>query len=219
MALSPNDLRDLAAIFLSQEQQPHKPYLHAVFEREAARREAEAKPEPCKHDWDCRNARPCICLRCGAKASSPVEREGPGSAADDLPSRLRATTERMANHARVSQTLWNDHSNAVLKAADKIEAQARREQELAKSLNSVGLERDALKARVFKYDTGGGYMRSMGADFVEVEFAQLQDRVARLTEALRGMLNAFNDPGWVGTAAKACDDAAAALAEAPDAQG
>jgi len=55
---------------------------NALDREEAARREGEQKPEACAvHDWDCRPTRPCVCLRCGATASLPAEREGMGSAA------------------------------------------------------------------------------------------------------------------------------------------
>lgn len=39
----------------------------------------------------------------------------------NLPARLQSTTERMAAHAKVGMSLWDEHSNAVLEASREIE--------------------------------------------------------------------------------------------------
>ena len=49
----------------------------------------------------------------------------------------------------------------------------------ASRLEAVCAERDALKDRAFRYDTGGGFIRSMGADFVEAEFVLLLARAEK----------------------------------------
>ena len=131
--LTPGMLRDLAAIFLYREQQPHKPYLHAVFDREAARREAEGKPDP------------LACPFCGGsghkddiRISGSVMREGPGSAdapklvpnppyigpkpapaADDLVRRLRAVEPDYHYRPRYRH---DEDEETVKQAADRIEA-------------------------------------------------------------------------------------------------
>lgn len=46
--------------------------------------------------------------------------------------------------------------------------------------------------RVFRYDTGGGYMRSMTAPHVEKELQSLQNRTSELEHALQDVVN---DPG------------------------
>lgn len=60
-------------------------------------------------------------------------------------------------------------SQPALDAARQIERDGARIAELERA-------RDAAKNRVFRYDVGGGYIRSMGADFVEAELTSLQAR-------------------------------------------
>ncbi|MCA2979333.1 MAG: hypothetical protein INH37_13675 [Myxococcaceae bacterium] len=78
-------------------------------------------------------------------------------------------------------------------------------EEAADRLEALRAERDALKDRAFRYDIGGGFIRSMGADFVEAEFVLLLARaekaeaeVARLREALQKILAEDDQPVCCG---------------------
>ena len=87
---------------------------------------------PAKWGDECRSS-PC------PYPKRPVE-DKPAPAADDLPTVLRATTEAMASVASgMSMQLWNEHSNAALQAADRIEAQARELEGIYKALATHGV--------------------------------------------------------------------------------
>lgn len=91
----------------------------ASFEMEAARREAEAKPPAHEHKWVIQNEQ-CVCMTCGrvsGMATALGEREGPGSAADDVASILRGCVTKSGGVDISAAVIWV--------AADHIDAQAR----------------------------------------------------------------------------------------------
>lgn len=104
----------------------------------------------------------------------------------ELVDRLRATTELMARECSVSIGLWQEHSTAVLEAADALESAALpRQPDLREALE------DLLKtAKLLYANSEGCAVNHYGADFEE-----------------QGL------PGWLDDCVASINRARAALAE------
>jgi len=92
---------------------------------------------------------------------------------DDIKVKLRASTEAMASQCTAPTELWNEHSNAVLEAADTIERLKR--------------ERD---------EAHGAAMRRWPRDAVDkanLRAEKAEDKVAALREALQDLLTSLDD--------------------------
>jgi hypothetical protein len=213
MALSPDDLRDLANVVdVSRPYQndpgvTHRPFaaLAEAMREEAARREAEAKPEGA-----------------GFKRLADSLREGPGSAADEqvLWLRARADAYQARHEGNRDRVLHDDATaHAIKAAADRIEAQARHVEHWRGSFINEQKANEALKARVAELELDGPVWER-AATFNSARADRAEARVARLEgdmQSIREYWNGSQTDGAMSDAlAHIIGVADAALAEAPD---